>query len=261
MTREEKLIQAEKLFKQGGISLRDIGKMVKIRSTTISDYLKDKGYEIVQNNQKYTYNTDVFKEIDTEEKAYWLGFLSADGCLLANDSIVELTLAEKDKDHVERFASFISRDLKVSYRKSTKSYRVSVCNKEIKEDLIALGVTPQKSLTLEFCSLIPSHLMHHYIRGYMDGDGSIYIRTDGQVQVELIGTIQFLDTVIEKLELKHNKKRMHGNAYAIRYSGNKGALNMLHHLYKDATIYLPRKYEKYMQVVESCRPAVKVAGV
>lgn len=61
----------------------------------------------------------IFENIDTEEKAYWLGFLYADGCVGSKESKVELSLAEKDLRHMEKFRSFIGIENKISYRPNT----------------------------------------------------------------------------------------------------------------------------------------------
>ena len=66
-----------------------------------------------------------FETIDNEEKAYWLGFLYADGSVGSNESKIELGLAEKDYKQIERFRTFMNINNKISYRKETKAYRMS----------------------------------------------------------------------------------------------------------------------------------------
>ena len=67
----------------------------------------------------------IFETIDTEEKAYWLGFLYADGSVGSKDNRIELGLAEKDLKQIEKFRDFIGVMNKISYRPQTKSYRYS----------------------------------------------------------------------------------------------------------------------------------------
>lgn len=251
------LEQAVLLFNEGN-GINRISKLIGISDHHISSHFESIGIHPGINNQRYTYYEDVFEVIDTEEKAYWLGFLSADGSVCNN--IVELQLKEADASHVDKFAKFMSPDLIGRPKPQTNSYRVSVCNKKIADDLTKLGVTPNKSLTLEFCEQVPKELLHHYIRGYIDGDGTIHIRKDGQAIVEVLGTEQFLNRIVQSLNLKHNKKKNHGKALSIRYSGSKQVKAILDVLYKDATVYLERKYEIYKRV-RPRRPAVKVAGV
>ncbi|CUB51680.1 hypothetical protein [Bacillus cereus] len=244
----DELEQAVELYKQGH-NIKEISKILKKKDNRISEYLQKAGYVVSLNNQTHQYHEDSFRVIDTEEKAYWLGFLSADGCV--HDNILELTLKAEDKEHVEKFARFMSPTAEVKYRSSTNAYRVNICSKEICDDLIALGVTPKKSLTLQFCEQIPQHLIHHYIRGYVDGDGSIGLKNRNKdACFSVIGTEDFLNKIISVLGLKHNKKRRQGEAYEIRYSGNKQVPRILNRLYADAKVYLPRKYEKYQQIID-----------
>lgn len=253
---EDVLKQAADLHKQG-YNFKQIRQMLKIKDNRISEYLQKNGYMLSMNNQTHEYYNGVFRMIDSEEKAYWLGFISADGCV--HDGILELTLKEEDKEHVKRFARFVSPTAEVKYRPKQKAYRVSICSKQICDDLIALGVTPRKSLTLQFCDKVPLHLVHHYIRGYVDGDGSIQYRK--HARIEILGTECFLNSIVDSLSLHHNKKKQHGAAYSIRYSGNKLAPPILNMLYADATVYLPRKYEKYQQIIANCRSAKKLVEV
>lgn len=91
-----------------------------------------------------------FENIDTEEKAYWLGFLYADGCVGSAEDKIELGLAEQDFHHIEKFRDFIGINNKISYRPSTKSYRYSFRSSSCKQDLIKQGCVPKKSLVLKY---------------------------------------------------------------------------------------------------------------
>ena len=91
-----------------------------------------------------------FNKIDTEEKAYWLGFLYADGSVGSKEDKIELGLAEKDLKHIEKFRDFMNITNKISYRERTKSYRMSFRSIQCKQDLINKGCVPKKSLILNF---------------------------------------------------------------------------------------------------------------
>lgn len=254
---DDDLVSSIEMYEKG-MNVRKIAKALSVGDNRVRSYLIKNGIQLNVNNQLYTHNTSVFKKIDTEEKAYWLGFLGADGANCKN--ILELTLKESDKAHVEQFRNFISPTAPVTYRPTQKAYRVAVCSKEICDDLSRLGITPSKSLTYEFCEDVPEHLLHHYLRGYFDGDGSVHIRKDNQAVCEIIGTESFLNQMLSKLDLHINKKGRHGKAFYVRYSGNQKALVFLDKIYKDATIYLPRKFERYQKIVQHCRPQGKLGG-
>ena len=140
-----------------------------------------------------TNNIRNFEIIDTEEKAYWLGFLYADGSVSSTDNRIELGLAEKDLNHIEKFKEFIGIPNKISYRPQTKSYRYSFKSIPCKEDLIKHGCVPKKSLILKFPTeeQVPEHLIRHFIRGYFDGDGW-FSNTSSCFQVGIIGTEDFI---------------------------------------------------------------------
>lgn len=201
-------------------------------------------------------NENIFHTIDTEYKAYWLGFLYADGSVNSNDNRIELGLAEKDVDHIYKFKNFIEIDNKVSYRVKTKSYRYSFRNAKIKQDLIKQGCIPKKSLVLKFPTeeQVPNDLIHHFMRGYIDGDGFI-INTEKTQGMGFLGTYDFISVAIETFNLKRNKiTDMHHKNGAKMYQlyAKKEYLNFLNLLYKDANIYLDRKYKKYLSLLPSC---------
>lgn len=135
-----------------------------------------------------------FETIDTEEKAYWLGFLYADGTISSKENKIELGLAEKDLTHIQKFRTFIGISNKICYRESSKSYRFSFRSYKCKQDLINKGCVPNKSLILTFpsASQVPIALLKHFIRGYFDGDGW-FTNTKKCFQVGMIGTEDFIN--------------------------------------------------------------------
>ena len=135
----------------------------------------------------------IFETIDTEEKAYWLGFLYADGSVSSKEHKIELGLAEQDLKQIEKFRDFIGIMNKISYRSTTKSYRYSFRSESCKEDLIKQGCVPKKSLILNFPTenQVPKNLIRHFIRGYFDGDGW-FTNTDSCFQIGIIGTEDFI---------------------------------------------------------------------
>lgn len=251
---------AERLFLEGK-SLRSISEITGINRKKLSLLFKARGLEIksrgiTTGKGKYTHNTNAFKSIETEEQAYWLGFLYADGYIGLERGSVDLTIAEKDMEHLEKFRDFISPSKPLKRRIINKqyiAYRCDVSSREIVNDLISKGCFPNKSLSLEFPTeeQVPKHLVHHFIRGYFDGDGSshwFYDPRDNskpQANVEIIGTKEFLDimslVLLEQDIPLRNKYYEQGQAYSYRFGGNGLYKKFTDFLYKDATIYLERK--------------------
>ena len=205
------------------------------------------------------FNNKVFDSIDTEEKAYWLGFLYADGSVSAKDNHVELSLKVDDRNHLEKFKSFL--DSKNPVRIGTakcgnKIYsrcRFTATDLHFHNKLIELGCIPNKSLILKFPSrdiFTNKDLIKHFIRGYVDGDGCLTYTRDGRLRVTIIGTKEFLKEImalypdIFTSTFHKDKRHPNSNTYFITCSYNK-ADKFVTLLYTNATIYLDRKYNRF----------------
>ena len=265
-SKEEK----EELYKKGeemfnnGISLTKIGNELKIGKGQFSKYLKSKGYIIEQNKPKYTYNKDFFKVIDSEEKAYWLGFIYADGCIEEKKksngrvSAMELTisLAEVDRGHLEKFLKSVESNSPIRSKKAIcngkvfPACRCSVCCTELCRDLIKLGVVPNKSLILKFPTeeQVPKHLLKHFIRGYVDGDGTVRINKKNRPCLSMCGTLEFLEGVRQATNWENKIGIDKRNGLHRLELGCSKAKKQLDFLYSEANIYLDRKYEKYLEI-------------
>lgn len=135
---------------------------------------------------KYTYNESYFEKIDSHEKAYWLGFLYADGCITRfyrNEKLksmsLELTLKSDDEDHLYKFLKCLESNVPIQHKTIKNKYYASRlvinCTKMCR-DLINLGCTPQKSLTLTFPNekILSEKYISSFICGYFDGDGGVH---------------------------------------------------------------------------------------
>lgn len=237
-----------KLYNQKN-SIEKISTILNISTNIVWNCLVEHDYK-VNHYSKYTLNKDAFKIIDTEEKAYWLGFLYADGYV--NDAKgLELTLAAKDLEHIKEFRKFMQSDSNITFQEATNSYRLCLYSIELAKDLTRLGCYQNKSLTLKFPTedQVPSHLIHHFMRGYFDGDGCIS-QNKKQKVFSVIGTSDFLDKYEEILltALKkdtRNKRYKQGQAFSIVYGGNLQVNKIYNYLYNKATIFLKRKQQKF----------------
>jgi len=238
-------------FDNNQITLTDCAKIFKMDRKLLSVLVKRTGTKINPHG-KQEIDSFIFNKIDTEEKAYWLGFLAADG-YVGRKNEVELSLALKDENHLIKFNNFLKKSKTIK----KDSFRVRCGFKDIQifNDLNKLGVIPRKSLVLKFPSYeqVPKKLMSHYIRGYNDGDGSIFI-TNNNINISILGTKEFLEalvleTSLPKRNLYKNRKDSKSNCWFFQYSG-KNALLFIDYLYKDSSVFLERKYAKYL---EFCR--------
>src|SRR5574343_1528145 len=173
-----------KLYQSGKSSI-EISNITGLHRTSITRILKRNGIarrSLSKSHQKYEINEYFFDIIDSEEKAYVLGFIYADGNLTRNQ--LEICIQEGDKDILEKISKLIypkgkplgyrpSRDTKfndITYS-CKPQYRLTIINEKIKNSITKLGVTPNKSLNITFPKNIEKKFHRHFIRGYFDGDG------------------------------------------------------------------------------------------
>lgn len=213
---------------------------------------------------KYEVNQDYFSVIDNEFKAYWLGFLYADGCVRLNNSngkktnSLSLGLASVDMDHIEKFKCSLQATNKIEHRTHKdgkyQSERITITNAKLCDDLNKLGCTPRKSLTLKFPSeeQVPLNLIRHFIRGYFDGDGCIHINLNNRnISFSFVGTEEFLNPMQDILcnELNITKTKMQdrkdNKALSIMWGDIHSVEKIYKYLYKDCNIYLDRKLKKF----------------
>lgn len=238
------------LYLKGEKSLTQIAKQLKIHRGRFADYLRQLDITIINKQNTTRINEDIFNIIDNEEKAYWLGFLYADGYVGLNTNHIELSLASCDYGHIVKFAKFLNFQVNKINDNSIRA-RISFRNKKIKNDLIRLGCTPQKSLSIKFPpnNIVPKEMLFHFIRGYIDGDGSIFI-TNNKPRFSIIcGNKNFIINLVDAMQWKKNKikKDKRSNVWSTEYGG-KHVYNILYPLYENSSIYLDRKYNKYIEI-------------
>lgn len=258
-----------------GYSLSQIEKKVNNTRHTISRALKRKGYEVVNRQNETKFNETVFDIIDTEEKAYWLGFLYADGYLSQNEKngkhkyLVELSLSLCDIEHLYKFQDFLQfnhdrvRTSKIKLNgKDFFRCRLSFSNKHVWSRLNDYGCTPNKSLTLKFPSEDiffnrDKKLIISFIKGYFEGDGCLsYIKHNSQkgercsAVSSIVGTEEFLSTLAEYIEVKKsikltnkNKSNSNGKTYTL-FIRQKDTQRLIHMFYDNSTVHLTRKYNR-----------------
>jgi hypothetical protein len=200
------------------------------------------------------FNDDYFEKIDTEDKAYFLGLLFADGNVYLKRYRVQITLANEDAYILTKFAECINYSGKLYSDRGLYS-KLILPSKKMCEDLILLGCTANKSLTLKFPDKVPSELLHHFIRGYFDGDGHIskhkklikpyyYINITSTEEFIIILKDIFAKNNIDVGKSYKRYKNKEISAHTI-YVKNKSAKQFVDYVYKNATIFLNRKHVVY----------------
>lgn len=265
---------AIKEYQESSIYERSISKLANkygLNRKTIAKYLNIKGIEITNTHGKIPFNEDAFDSIDTEEKAYWLGFLYADGFITSKGYQVGLTLSIKDSEHLKKYNCFLNYSKgmniwnshqfgsKEKFNKNGELMQVintTITNQHLWESLNSKGCVPNKSLILKFPDLDifkSKNLVIPFIRGYFDGDGTLGVyphsKTNPNLEASLmfVGTKPFLEGIQENLGIQGflmQKPNCGPLTYRLSYSTKK-AVNVATLLYDKATIYLDRKYNIY----------------
>lgn len=194
--------------------------------------------------RKWFLNESFFEIIDTEEKAYFLGFLYADGALY-KDKSVSLDLNKKDLEILYKFKDVLN------YSKPLKKYNdkaaVVINSHKMYNDLIKLGCTERKTFTLKYPTdnSIPKELTHHFIRGVFDGDGCVYRAKKRYADcISFLGTEHLLKGIESFIGIKNHFRKC-GNIFRLSYHTQLRFKEVRNILYKDATIFLIRKYNKF----------------
>lgn len=253
-----------------GKQQREIAQILNCEQTTISNILRRNNIK-TRVGKKIIYtdiNTSFFKKINSEESAYFLGFLYADGCVQTKNNayVISLKLKSDDQIIIEKFRDIMSPSspIKITTNKGSPNiysyFRIN--QKEICEQLILHGCLPNKSLILEFPTTISDELIKHFLRGYSDGDGCIYnnhFKNKKTVNTiwKIVSTKQFCQQTsqILKKELGVNcsqslsSPQTNNITTTLTVGGNLQVKKVLDWLYQDATIYLPRKYNKYLEFI------------
>jgi hypothetical protein len=218
---------------------------------------------------KYSCDHHFFSR-DNEQSFYWAGFIAADGCVhkRSHDSKqLIISLSEKDIAHLQLFKSHINFDGPISssitrhslnnpkWHDSNKN-TISISSMQIFDDMKRFDIVPAKTHIYTFPQWLADHkLVNHFMRGYVDGDGSFYADSKrGRVCFELRGTYEFLHTYRDVLEAGAGiKSKVHvttpDSTSKIKYSGKKLMPQIVDFLYRDATIYLERKRQKAYGIV------------
>lgn len=236
------------------LSTRELGEKHNVSKQVINRVLKENNIELNHTNRKYYGDYDKFENIDSPEKAYWLGFLAADGCNYsrqANASII-INIHQKDISHLQKFKQFIGTNAEIKifiqnggFSNNTPMCKIVLNSKKMSQDLINVGVVPKKSLILQ-PPKINSELYLPFILGYFDGDGSIFETKQKNFGISFQGTKEILEWINSILLISsHLEKRYNdeNNNYYIRCGGIDKPYRIMRKLYNSVDIHLDRKYE------------------
>lgn len=217
--------------------------------------------------RKYYLNETYFDNIDTPNKAYILGLFYADGSNSKDKWTVSISLEYGDKKLLEDIRKEIGSEKPLEFINCSKRddgdgyhykdmWRLLMFSSHMCKTLEKLGMPQNKSLILEFPDWLNPELYNHFLRGYYDGDGSIYKRKDenGGTTITFTSTENFCYKAKEIINIFvsqsgggiYDASCHNGITKVLSFGGDRQGKAIMDWLYKDAELYLQRKYDRYL---------------
>lgn len=277
MTQENKSYQNKEWLEaqfNNGKSVRDIATAFNLTPEAIH-YWRRK-YKIprpyIKAKRKYNFNEDYFKTIDTPNKAYWLGFIMADGCIGStgrksrNDRLI-ITLKYADIKHLDKLAKELNYTHKHTIRElhdkrgfTSKSCILRINSVTLCKDLMSHGVVPRKTGKERIPQTLNKNLYLDFLRGFFDGDGCItkthnrsYYRMHlGSCSLHIMQ--QFQKYLLTKnIDFHIYTRTEYSMMFYMFDSTSKQKCNRFYHLlYDNAETYLDRKYKLAQDMFKIC---------
>lgn len=234
---------------------------------TKESYIKA-GPNISKAKRKYFLNQNYFNQPLDKTRAYWIGFLIADGFINRNS----LNLRLKDKETIEKFKVALNYNgpihfhpLSIKNKKHKDQWLIKVTHPVLVNSVVKFGIVPRKSFKTYVPKQIPNKLLKHFYRGLFDGDGCICkTKSKNKWQISLCGTKQivtdFKNWINKQIKNQKGGVYKHGNIWKALFGSSISAWEALSLLYKNAPseIRLERKYQKYLEFKEWREKKIKV---
>lgn len=269
---KKKVIENYLINKQG---LQTCGREYHLSQATVETILKNAGIEkrtyteAKQIGRKYPCNDDYFK-VQTPNMAYILGFIASDGNIAKKENCITIELAERDTEVLEqiRAETQSQRPIKHYTKNSTqqKTCKFAVWSSEWKKDLAHYNILPNKTFILKPPYFLQSKYYIDYIKGYFDGDGTIYQRQDDErVCFEIAGASKEViywirNVLINQYYVETNEISTsildNGTVMYRLYTSNKNSIKQLYNLfYKNSScnLSLQRKKNKFTNLINTPR--------
>jgi len=239
------------------MSVQEIADILKRSHSSVENKKSKMGLKGVR---KYNFNFDFFKYPLNEVSAYWLGFISADGYISSNKEFA-IQLKEDDFEHLKKFNKDLSGNIPVTFSKKKERYicgkvtpesklcQIRIFSTQMVSDLANLGVYANKSKTIRFPRFLDDKMTWCFLRGYFDGDGSIYYDlSSNQLRAKITsGSKDFRDGFCEFLKRFGIKTYVteQGSGLDCGVTGKECHKIFFSNLYDNSSVFLDRKYKKY----------------
>ena len=252
---DKKQIILEEYIKDKYATCTSLGKKYNISDRTISTWLKQNNIPLKQSSGVISHcKEDYFSKIDNPNKAYLLGFITADGAVTGKKEYEPTTCSIEVKDDDCDVVKFAQQEINPEatitpcYYDKKHNVRISFNSKKLCTDLAKYGIVRNKSKIIESVPvhLIPKELLCYYFRGLIDGDGCIH--KNGGISI-YSGSKRFIESVQEILIQETGVKKLgiyEGTTYFITWTSKQDKIKLFNYLYNNlnATFYYKRKYNR-----------------
>lgn len=231
----------------------------KCCSKKCSNILKKTIYQGINNpNRKYMYNENFFEKIDTDSKAWILGWVASDGSISKSDKL-DITIDKIDLDVLNTIKSILDTNVPIKMKKNTTLVSLQISSKKIVSDLKRhLNISGGKKAQQLNVININSNLLPHFIRGVFESDGNINYN-NGCPNCSISSKSKtFLEYIGNSLQVPYyiycNKKTMQ---YCLQYFSN-NCLDFLGKIYPEYYTgpKMQRKYSYYLNIY-NWKPCIK----
>lgn len=241
-----------------------IAKQLIMNRATVTSILRTNGfsYKIQHRNIRY------FQTIDSYTKAYFLGFIAADGCLHSNGNNshgLSITIHSKDRMLLEILKQELDSDCNIQHLTTKMTHnglpkdhvRLAIFNTDLYNDIAQYGITSNKSLTMSnIISNIPKEFRSSFILGYFDGDGCVVHSNQMRIKkgksypsrglnIQIRGTKSFLEGLAKELKLEYYNI-IFDKTHSLRFS-RKSEIIKFFNCYKYCNVFLTRKRDIFLE--------------
>lgn len=258
-----------KLYQEGKTA-KEISSLLGFKyHQPVYNYFKKMGWERTGKTGRRVYkvNRDFFKCINTEEKAYILGFICADGHIERDR--LNITVSIKDKDILNKIRCVMhsnhpikevqrANPYKKTNRKTLTLVELMIGSVELVKPLFNMGLTTNKTYTLngDILKYIPKYLVRDFLRGYFDGDGNVFFgrryNSGYKYSINICGNEDFLLKSFQTYFPSNNKlyKDLYSKqCYVWKISQRGKVKDFMYYLYYNSSIFLQRKYNEFRKIM------------
>lgn len=242
---------------KNGEKTKNIANLYNVNSATILNVLHKNNIPIRDNNweqKKYKLNIHYFDKIDTEDKAYFLGLLYADGCNSGEN--IQISLSGKDSEILNKISNnfyfnerpLLKEELSKKNINHQDRFTLVISDQNILKSFEKWGIVRDKTFRLDYPEFLNDDLFNHFLRGCFDGDGSVFL-SEEYINVSIVGYKELLEKLKNKIEnILNIKLNLYPNekndkTHELKTSNMLYVKHMYDFMYKNSNYYLNRKHD------------------